>query len=54
MLSSRADSGVALLRLAKDAHRSFEAKAPGEKRTLSNLVLSNGYGGLSANFRTTI
>lgn len=35
------DSGVALLRLAKDAHRIFEAKGPDEKRTLLNLVLSN-------------
>ncbi len=37
----RAGSGVARLRLAKDAHRIFEAKGPDEKRTLLNLVLSN-------------
>jgi DNA invertase Pin-like site-specific DNA recombinase len=48
------DSGVALLRLAQDAHRIFEAKGPDEKRTLLNFVFSNcswANGELSVDFR---
>lgn len=35
------DSGVALLKLAKDAHRLFEIQDAGEKRRLLNFLLSN-------------
>jgi len=47
------DSGVALIRLAKDAHRVFENQPAGEKRRLLNFLLSNcswANGELSAKF----
>ncbi len=52
--STYMDEGVALLTLARKAHRLFESKASVEKRRLLNFVLSNciwQYGDLRAEYR---